>query len=32
MELLNEDLESGSRQIAEMFNQSLEKSAEDLKN
>ncbi len=32
MELLNEDLESGSRQIAEMFNQSLEKSVEDLKN
>ncbi|MDQ3062328.1 MAG: hypothetical protein M3R14_05620 [Acidobacteriota bacterium] len=32
IELLNEDLESGSRQIAEMFNQSLEKSAEDLKN
>ena len=32
MELLDEDLESGSRQIAEMLNQSLEKSADNLKN
>ena len=32
MELLDEDLESGSRQIAEIFNQSLKKSAEHLKN
>lgn len=31
MELLDEDLEGGSREIAEMFNQSLEKSGEDLK-
>jgi len=32
MELLDEDLEGGSREIAEMFKQSLEKSAADLKN
>ena len=31
IELLDEDLEGGSRQIAEMFNQSLEKSGESLK-
>jgi hypothetical protein len=30
MELIDEDLESASRQISEMFNQSIEKSAEDL--
>lgn len=32
MELLDEDLEGGSREIAEMFHQSLKKSAEDLAN
>jgi hypothetical protein len=31
MEILSDDLEGGSRLISEMFNQSLEKSAEDLK-
>jgi hypothetical protein len=30
MELIDEDLESASRQISEMFNQSIEKSAEGL--
>lgn len=30
MELLDEDLEGGSRAVSEMFNQSLEKSAENL--
>jgi hypothetical protein len=30
IEILDEDLESGSRQISEMFNSALEKSAEDL--
>ena len=30
MELLDEDLEGTSRQISEMINQALEKSAEDL--
>ena len=30
MELLDEDLEGASRQISEMINQALEKSAEDL--
>ena len=31
MELLNDDLESASREIADSFNTSLEKSAADLK-
>ena len=30
IELLDEDLEGGSRQISQMFNQSLENSAENL--
>lgn len=30
IELLDDDLEGGSREIAEMFHQSLNKSAEDL--
>jgi len=30
IELLDDDLESGSREISEVFNQSLEKSAENL--
>ena len=31
IEILDDDLESGSRKISEMFNDSLKKSADDLK-